>query len=163
MVFIGIVTNKNNESSYRNEISNKLGNNINLIFINENNIESFRNISFSTILLCYDYSTIFKDTELIRKVVSNSKKFIVNTDIKSNYDILDSQNIDAITYGFNNKATITSSSNEDDVILCVQRNIINMEEQIIEPQDIKIIDNIDMVNVYEKIGLSILFLIYSKK
>ena len=109
------------------------------------------------------YKKVFENIEYLRKVVSNSKKFIVNTDVESNYDILNSLNVDAITYGFNAKATVTASSIEEDVILCIQRNIISLNNSIIEPQDIKIKEKYNLVNIYETLGISVLLLLYSKK
>ena len=160
MDLIGIITNKNNEEDYSIELKKFIDNSINIIYINNTNIDNFRNVSFSTILLCYDYKSVFENKDSIRKLVSNSKKFIVNTDISSNYELLDNLDIDVITYGFNNKATINFSSNEDDVILCIQRNINNIKCKVIEPQDIKINCKNNLKNVYEKQGISILFLIY---
>lgn len=163
MPFIGIVTNRSNKEIFEEEIKKRLNQNLEVIFIDNDNIDNLRNVTFSIILLCYDYKVVFEDVELLRKIVSNSKKFIVNTDIKSNYDILDSLNIDVVTYGFNSKASINASSTEEDVILCVQRNIISIEDAIIEPQEIKIDDNYNMINIYEKLGISIILLLYSKK
>ena len=163
MPFIGIITNKNNEKIFENDLKGNLEDNINLIFINNENIQNIRNVAFEALLLCYDYKKVFENIEYLRKVVSNSKKFIVNTDVESNYYILNSLNLDAITYGFNAKATVTASSIEEDVILCIQRNIISLNNSIIEPQDIKIKEKYNLVNIYETLGISVLLLLYSKK
>lgn len=162
MPFIGIITNKNNKEIFASELKGKIEKGVELIFINNENIQNIRNVTFDAVLLCYDYRKVFEDIELLRKVVSNSKKFIINTDLKSNYDILNSINVDVITYGFNRKSTVTASSIEEDVILCIQRNIINLNDTIIEPQDIKIEGKCNEINIYERLGISILLLIYSK-
>lgn len=160
MGLIGIITNKNNEEQYEEELKKLIDLGENIIFFNNDSIENFKNVSFDVILLCYDYTGIIENIGILRKVVSNAKKLIINTDIKENYDVFNELDIDVITYGFNSKATVNFSSNEDEVIMCVQRNIMNMKDKTIEPQDIKINPKNNMKNVYEKHGISILFLIY---
>ena len=63
----------------------------------------------------------------------------MNSDIEKPLKIVENIDITIITYGFNSKATITASSvNENEILLCIQRNILNLNKKLIEPQEINI-------------------------
>ena len=52
---------------------------------------------------------------------------------------MDNLNLTVITFGFNNKATFTVSSiEENNIIICLQRIIYNKDEEKIEPQEYKL-------------------------
>ena len=80
-------------------------------------------------------------------------------DIKIECQQLNIVNSNLITYGFNSKSSITISSvTDDDVLICVQRNIYNNYGEI-ELQEIKL-ENNEKYSIYDLITILILFLIY---
>lgn len=131
MFFIGIITNQKNELYVRNELSNFLQEE-NIIFINDKNISNIKNVKFETIIIDYKIDNKLE----LRNIISNTKYVILNSDIETNLEILNDLNLTVITYGFNNKATFTVSSiEENSIIICLQRIIYNKNKEKIEPQE----------------------------
>lgn len=156
MFFVGVVTNQKNELYMKNKLC-KVMPVENIIFITEKNITNIKNIQFETIVID---AKINNKTE-IRKIVSNSKYVILNSDIDANVEMMNDLKLTVFTYGFNNKSTFTVSSiQEKNMIICLQRIILNKRKRIIEPQEyeIEIEENIDK---YAIIATEILTLLYS--
>lgn len=155
MFFIGIITNQKNEIYIKNKLCSILSE-ANIIFITENNISNIKNIQFETIII----DDNIKNKIELRKIISNAKYVILNTDINMNMNIINNLNLIIITYGFNNKATFTVSSMEEtNIIICLQRIIINKKGIKIEPQEYKIeID--ENVEKYAIIATQILNIMY---
>lgn len=132
MFFIGIITNQKNETYIKKELSSIEKN---IIFINEKNINNIKNVKFETIIID---ELIEKKLEL-RKIIENTKYLILNSDIEIDIELINDLKLTVITYGFNNKATFTvSSSEENSIIICLQRIIYSKNNDIIEPQEYKI-------------------------
>ena len=157
MPFIGIISDENNENNIRKELLKHLEiNESNVLFIKEKSIENIKNIKFETVLLARE----FKKQESLKKLLSNTKYLIVNSDLKSNLSLLDDLNLTVITYGFNSKATITISSvTEDRVLICLQRSITDSKGNIIEPQEIQIMPS---EHTNDIMGIVTILLIYGK-
>ena len=156
MFFIGIITNQKNEIYIKKELVNLLSED-NIIFFNDKNINYLKNIQFDTLLI--DSNLKEKEKEL-RKVISNSKNIILNSDIEYNKKLIDNLNLMVITYGFNNKATFTVSSIDNNkAIICLQRIIFNKNNEEIEPSEyeVKLDQNVDK---YAIIGTEIINIIY---
>ena len=156
MFFIGVVTNQKNEEHIKNKLSNVVPAE-NIIFITEKNILNIKNIKFESLLID---SKINNTTEL-RKIISNSKYIILNSDIEMNLDAIKNLDLVVITYGFNNKSTFTVSSiEENEIIICLQRIIFNKKGNEIEPQEyeLKIDKDIDK---YTAIAIEIIKILYS--
>ena len=156
MFFVGVVTNQKNELYMKNKLC-KIMPVENIIFITEKNITNIKNIQFETIIID---AKINNKTE-IRKIVANSKYVILNSDIDANVEMMNDLKLTVFTYGFNNKSTFTVSSiQEKNMIICLQRIILNKRKRIIEPQEyeIEIEENIDK---YAIIATEILTLLYS--
>ena len=156
MFFVGVVTNQKNELYIKNKLC-KIMPVENIIFITEKNITNIKNIQFETIVID---AKINNKTE-IRKIVANSKYVILNSDIDANVEMMNDLKLTVFTYGFNNKSTFTVSSiQEKNMIICLQRIILNKRKRIIEPQEyeIEIEENIDK---YAIIATEILTLLYS--
>lgn len=139
MPFIGIISEENQENCIRREILNNLDlRESSVLFIKEKSIEDILNIEFETIVIARKFEKI----EKLKKLLKNTKYIIVNSDIQTNLKILEDVEASIITYGFNSKATITASSvSDDEVLLCIQRNITTKKGKVIEPQEI----NVDMI------------------
>lgn len=134
MFFIGIITNQKNEIYFKKEVSKYVPVE-NIIFITAKNIYNVKNVKFETIIMDEKINNKIE----IRKIISNSKYLLLNTDIEIDIEILDNLNLTVISYGFNNKSTFTVSSiEENNMIICLQRVIFNKNGYKIEPQEYQI-------------------------
>ena len=166
MTFIGIITDEIKEKYIEKAIIKYLKQQNKLIFINRNNIDNMKNIKFDTILLLNNSDKLFKENDTLKQIIKNAKYLIINSDADTNLEILNNLNLNVITYGFNSKASITASSvTNEDILLCVQRNLQTIEGKIIESQEIKVklSENNSIYTQNEIMGIASLLLIYDKK
>lgn len=134
MSFIGILTEHKNEIYLKKELEKRKWEDV--YFLSENSIDNMRNITFETFVLGKE---IEKNQEMVRSMAQKAKYFVLNSDIKENLPLLDNLDLTLITYGYNQKATITASSVEENkMMLCLQRSIKNVYNEEIEPQEIEI-------------------------
>ena len=125
MSLMGIITNSKNEEYMVKELSDYFPFQ-NIIFITDKNIENVRNIKFE--ILAIDCN--IKNIDILKLIISNAKFIILNADLTINIGMLENLDLTIITYGFNNKATLTVSSvAENNIIICLQRIIKNIFEQ----------------------------------
>jgi hypothetical protein len=156
MLFIGIVTDSKSENDIEQLLlkNNTLKEN-NVIFIKEKNIDNIKNVHFDTIIINRD----FKKMDVLNKILENAKNVIINMDTIADNEEINVVRSNIITYGFNSKSSITISSvTDDDVLICVQRNIYNNYGEI-EVQEIKL-ENNENYNIYDLIVVLVLFLMY---
>ncbi len=155
MSLIGIYTQSANEPYLKQKLTAMLPEN-QIFFLKENSIQNLTNIKFSIILIGKKMS---KNNTEFKAIIEKSDYLIFNTDIKENMELLENLTLNLITYGFNSKATITTSSVEEQkMLICLQRGIKNLQGGIIEPQEIEIQTNQE-VNSYalmEFISLKVL-------
>lgn len=103
-----------------------------MLYLSMKNIDNIKNVKFKIIVL---------NKELINKnlesILLNAEYLIFNSDI--NVKLVENLNLKVITYGFNSKATVTASSiTEEEMLVCIQRNIVDMYNNKFEPQEINI-------------------------
>lgn len=156
MVFIGIVTDSKSENDIEQLLlkNNALKEN-NVIFIKEKNIDNIKNVHFDTVVINRE----FKKMDELNKILVNAKNVIINMDTYGDNEEINIVNSNIITYGFNSKSSITISSvTDDDVLICVQRNIYNNYGEI-EVQEIKL-ENNENYNIYDLIVVLVMFLMY---
>ncbi len=136
MPFIGIISDEKNENFICQKIQHELNlSDSSVLYIKEKSIENIRNIKFETILLARE----FEKVDILKTMLKDTKYLIVNSDIETNLNILDNLELTVITYGFNSKSTITASSvTDDDLLICIQRNLIDINGKEIEPQEINV-------------------------
>lgn len=156
MLFIGIVTDSKSEHDIEQLL---LKNNVlkenNVIFIKEKNIDNIKNVHFDTVVINREFNKMYE----LNKILENAKNVVVNMDTNDQNNEINCDKVDIITYGFGSKSNITISSvTDDDVLICVQRNICNNCGEI-EVQDIKL-ENDNNYNVYDLIIVLVLFLMY---
>lgn len=157
MFFIGIITNQKNELYFRKKISKYVPVE-NIIFITDKNIYNVKNVKFETIIIDKKIDNKIE----IRKIISNSTYLLLNADIEIDVEIMDDLNLTVITYGFNNKATFTVSSiEENNMIICLQRVIFNKNGTKIEPQEYQLKSARD-IDKYAVIAFEIFKIIYTK-
>ena len=156
MVFIGIVTDSKSESDIEKLLSNnKALNQNNVIFIKEKNIDNIKNVHFDTVIINKEFGKV----DELNKILQNARNIVFNMDANVECDKLNITNSNLITYGFNSKSSITISSvTDDDVLICVQRNIYNDFGEI-EVQEIKL-ENNENYSIYDLIIVLSIFLIY---
>jgi len=151
MYLVGVISdNKEIANVFKKEFDKSRAEIINLDL---KNIENFKNVKFNLVLISNLEKN--KKNSTFKKIVSNSNIAVVNTDNKKNLEILENLKGTVITYGFNQKATITASSVEDsNISICVQRVIENVNGEKIEPieyvenmEDIKNIEISDVIGV----------------
>ena len=156
MFFIGIVSEEKNEKHIKDILKQKIENE-NVVFINEKNIENIKNIKFKIIVLNKGI-----DNKNIKNILLNAEYLILNSDINVKIDLIESLDLKVITYGFNSKSTVTASSvTEEEMLICVQRNIINIKGKKIEPQKINIEKDI-MLDNYDNMYIMCLATIYGQ-
>lgn len=164
MAFIGIISDSKSEKIIKMILDEKLDKSNNIIVINSKSVENLKNIKFETVLIANNNNIIKENKETINKIINNTKYLIINADIELELQFEEQVELNVITFGFNPKATITASSVEDDILLCIQRNIKDIEGKIIEQQEMKIRffgENIG-INTNNLMGISAIMLLYGK-
>ena len=164
MSFIGIISdNKDYEFIKKELMKDRDYYKLQLINIKEKNIENIKNVKFETMIICNDLKEIATKEVYIEKILKNTKYLIINSDINIKKDNI-YNNVQIITYGMNQKATVTASSiQEDSILICIQRNIKNTEGNIIEIQEFRMkSENITNKKTYSLLVLFILQQLYKR-
>ena len=160
MAFVGIISNFEVFSFLEDNNHNK---NVNIININKNNVKNLKNIRFETIVICNDINEMENGKKYLNEIIKNSKYLVINSDYNSNNEIFDCCEKRIITYGTNQKATITTSSvKEDEILICIQRNIKTIKNKIIEIQECRLKnENINNTKVYNLLASFVIELLYT--
>ena len=163
MSFIGIVSDTKSEKIINNILKNRLEKDKNIITINEKSIVNMKNIKFETILIANSNKIAKEYREALENIIVNTKYLILNADIAIDLKIEKENELSVVTYGFNPKATITASSVEENILLCIQRKIVDINKRQIEQQEIKIsvFDNMQ-ININDIIAVATILLLYGK-
>ena len=168
MAFIGVIAESKNEMQIKKIISKNLNSENKehtVITINSKSIDNIKNIRFETILVI-SLEELSKKYSAINEILKNGKYLVINSDIdENNLEFINNTKVNAITFGFNQKATITASSVEDNLMLCIQRKIIDVNRNILEPQEIEIKNNNEILSnsSHNAMGIASILLIYGKK
>lgn len=135
MSFVGILAENKDYELIKNMIGKrKLG--IDLLQIKEKSIENIKNIKFDTIVINKEME---KNKKYLKKILENTQYLVINSDLDLNQEDYQNVKLQIITYGFNSKATITASSvTDNNMIICVQRNIKGINKKDIEQQEYNI-------------------------
>lgn len=165
MSFIGIIAANKEFECIKNLIYKVERNNINIIKITEKNIENIKNIKFDTILICKEISNFKINEEVLKQIIRCAKYLVINTDISIENSFFCDISIKIITYGLNQKATITVSSiGEENIMICLQRNILNLKNNIIEPYEVNIkIEKINNKKIYNYLASYTILTLYEAK
>lgn len=156
MNFIGVATTGKDEDYIIKNIEKNLKNkSVKVISINNNSIQNIKNVKFETVVIDdilinnKKNKNVQKNKEILKSIINNSKNIILNSDIIENLDMVKNLNLSIITYGFNSKATITMSSlNDDNMLVCLQRNIKIIDGSMVEQQEV----NIELEEVLRRIN-----------
>ena len=157
MSLVGILTEKAHENYIMQGLEAKNFKQDQVFFLKANTIKNLKNIKFETIIIGKKVS---KNKEIVRELMQNAKYVIFNSDITENLNLLEDLSFKLITYGFNPKATVTTSSVEEGkIMICIQRTITNLKENEIELQEITrdLPSNISSYAVMELLILELLY------
>lgn len=133
MAFVGILSDCKSFENIREYFKNKKELNMNLIHINRKSIENIKNIKFETIIIDGNVSNFEEGKGKLEIICNNAKYLLINTDINKEENLNIEKKVQIITYGLNQKATVTVSSiTENGILIYLQRNIKNNKDKIIE-------------------------------
>lgn len=160
MALIGIISNKKCFENVKNEILKKEMN-ANVIHINEKSMENMKNIKFELIVIENDLEKSNIRNEQFEKICKEATYVIINTDL--NLQLKDCKDTNIITYGINQKANITISSNTEDYVLIYWQKVIkDMNGKNIEIEEKKVEKKMeDKLKIDEIIILYIIFKLYN--
>ena len=165
MIFIAIIDkNKKFEIIKKEILKNINDRKMNIINVNNQNIDNIKNIKFETVVIGNNAEKIITHKDLIEKICENAKYLIIDSDNEIELNFLENKEINIITYGLNHKATLTlSSRNENSLLVALQRNIRNVENQVIEAKEMNIIlEESNKLNIEEVLIITIITLLYNK-
>lgn len=150
MFLIGVIANQKQIEQVRKEIEDLK---VEIVAINPNCIENVKNIKFD-ITIVYDTIEMFKDKEkYVKSILSNSKYLLLNADANIENEILKGINVKMITYGLNQKSTITASSiGENEIIICIQRAFRDIDDNIVEQKEVRSkLEKNNIKNIYNSL------------
>lgn len=166
MHFIGIFSNHSEYEMIKQNIIKIVNRkDLEFIHISSKNIENMKNIVFETIVLCHQENMNDEQKSILNKLCSNCMFIVVNADAFCKTKTICNKKTNCISYGLNQKSTITISSiQEDKAILSIQRNINNLEQKMIEMGEMEIDVKQYKPNQIENIlAIFTTYLLYSKQ
>ena len=140
MPFIGIISKENDSNFIKNTLTkNSKTNKFEIVNINKKSIENVKNIKFDILVINENIENLLKNSKYLEDIINKAYYIIINSDIKNNLSLLKNVRTNIITYGFNAKATITISSiNDENMLLCIQRSVKDINGKIIDEQEFSI-------------------------
>lgn len=166
MSFIGVFANRKEAEQIKKEIEKETKElKIEVIPINFNSIENIKNIKFDIIVIMNELEKLKGKEKYIKEILSNGRYLILNSDINTDSNILKEVNVKAITYGLNQKATITASSiGEEEIIICIQRAFKNIDDNIVEQKEVRRkLEKNNIKNIYNSLIKEAIINIYAGK
>lgn len=133
---------------------------LNFVVINLKSIENIKNIKFETIIVEESLEKLKNYKEILDKIFETTQYLMINTD--KNPEPQDRKNL--ITYGLNQKADVTISSNSDtDILVYWQKSLENRYGNIIEIEEKRIKkEKMELLKTYEILIIHTLYKIYQK-
>ena len=163
MSFIGVVAGKKCFENIKKKITEEIKDEtINFIQINLRSIGNVKNIKFETIIVEDNIDKFRNNKDILEKICENTQYLMINTDRNPEEEILKMPN--KITYGLNQKATVTVSSISDtDILIYWQESLENRKGHRIEIEEKRIRRREkNKLKPYEILIIYILFKIYNK-
>ena len=162
MTFIGMISEHKSFENIKEILKKNARNDINIINVNKKNISNMKNIRFEIIIIDSLLNQFEEESIIIEKLCLHARYIAINTDInKKMPDIIKQSKAHIITYGLNQKATVTISSiTENNVLVYLQRNLKDEKGDIIEiGEKMVAINEQDKLKIYEILIIYIIFLI----
>ena len=163
MSFIGVVAGRKCFENIKKKITEGIKNEtVNFIQINLRSIENVKNIKFEIIIVEDNLDKFKNNQEILNKIFENTQYLIVNTDRNPKEKIEKFNH--CITYGLNQKATVTVSSISDmDILIYWQKSIQNREGCKVEIEERRIKrKEKNRLKIYEILIIYSFFKIYGK-
>ena len=138
MSIIGIVASERQTNQIKKQINSE---NVKteLISINPKSIENIKNIKFEIIVIQESLDKLKNNQLKMIELLRNAKYLLLNADITKNEELFQNINAKILTYGLKQKSTITTSSiEENQVIVSIQRAFESFDGKIIEQQEVPV-------------------------
>lgn len=163
MSFIGVISDNKCFENIKEKIKEKdTKKQLNLIHINSKSIANIKNIKFETIIINNEVEKLKNYEGNLKKICINAQYILLNTDINQTFHILKEEKANIITYGLNQKSTVTVSSiSETDILIYLQRNIKNKKNQLLEVEEKRIKIKDKKSKTYEIMIIYIILTIYA--
>lgn len=156
MYFIGIITDKNSENNIKNRLKNKIKS-CEIFFLNSNNMENYKNVKFDSIVV----NTEVMNTEILDRIINNSKHILYNIDINKNNYINSSICKNLITYGYSSNAGVTiSSATDENYLIYVQTDIVGYNKSV-GMQEVRFDRFNENINAYDGIITTAIDIMYN--
>lgn len=129
------------------------------------NAFSTKNISNHYDILLFISKVTDQNYNKAKHVISKAKVLIINGDDKGIINLINEiklENVYILTYGFNSKSAITVSSVDEleNTVMCMlQRDIVNIYNNVVEPKEINISKGNSTFNNYKLLGIVTLMVI----
>ena len=166
MPFIGVLSKESDSNFIKKEvIKNSKNNKFEIININRKCIENIKNIRFETVIINDDLADFFKTSKYLEDILRNVKYLVINSDVVKDLEVLVNSNINVITYGLNQKATITMSSiMTEKILICVQNKFRNIFGEFVEEQEVNVeISKNNLKKICNSMAVFFIFSIYGEK
>ena len=166
MPFIGVLSKESDSNFIKKEvIKNSKNNKFEIININRKCIENIKNIRFETVIINDDLADFFKTSKYLEDILRNAKYLVINSDVVKDLEVLVNSNINVITYGLNQKATITMSSiMTEKILICVQNKFKNIFGEFVEEQEVNVeISKNNLKKICNSMAVFSILAIYGEK
>ena len=166
MPFIGVLSKESDSNFIKKEvIKNSKNNKFEIININRKCIENIKNIRFETVIINDDLADFLKTSKYLEDILRNVKYLVINSDVVKDLEVLVNSNINVITYGLNQKATITMSSiMTEKILICVQNKFRNIFGEFVEEQEVNVeISKNNLKKICNSMAVFSILAIYGEK
>ena len=166
MPFIGVLSKESDSNFIKKEvIKNSKNNKFEIININKKCIENIKNIRFETVIINDELADFFKTSKYLEDILRNVKYLVINSDVVKDLEVLVNSNINVITYGLNQKATITMSSiMTEKILICVQNKFRNIFGEFVEEQEVNVeISKNNLKKICNSMAVFSILAIYGEK
>ena len=166
MPFIGVLSKESDSNFIKKEvIKNSKNNKFEIININRKCIENIKNIRFETVIINDDLADFLKTSKYLEDILRNAKYLVINSDVVKDLEVLVNSNINVITYGLNQKATITMSSiMTEKILICVQNKFRNIFGEFVEEQEVNVeISKNNLKKICNSMAVFSILAIYGEK
>ena len=164
MTFIGMISDHKSFENIKEILKKNSRNDISLIHVTKKSISNIKNIRFETIIIDAFLNEFKEETHIIKNMCLYARYVAINTDI--NVEIpkfIKETKAHIITYGLNQKATVTISSiTESSILIYLQKSLKNIKGKDIEIGEKMVkIDAENKLKTYEVLIIYMIFLIES--
>ena len=134
MALIGIVANSKNFEVLKHELCKPQRNgSYQFIHICQESLDNIRNVVFDVVVITCPINQLLEKKQIIEKVCASAKYLVVNADVEIDLEFLKENKIIVISYGLNQKSTVTISSiDEDGALIALQRSMRTLSGEMIE-------------------------------